>query len=224
MRLLFFAYHVLAGNRLRAASQKFTQTPVAATARILIAGDSVAFGVGAKPTESIAGYFGHDFPQAEIVNIAVSGVETPGLPAQLQSVAGQHFSLAVLIISGNDVVHFKNLQLSRKALNKSITVAKQLADHVVVMPEGNLGNAPIFPRLVSLAFTPRSRQVNQVFQAVAKERQVTFVNIFYERQADPWRHHYHRFYAVDYFHPSGVGYHDWYQAIRQAMDKTQVVI
>src|SRR5690242_1734264 len=150
-----FVWHVRAGQQLRRGARAFQRAMPSAPTKILVAGDSVAVGLGAsQPEQSIAGLFGQDFPQADVTNVGVSGAETDGLVTQLAGLAGQHFSAVVLIIGANDVVHGRNLRGSLIRLDRALQQARELSDQVILMPEGNMGNAPIFPRLASVLLTP----------------------------------------------------------------------
>ncbi len=217
--LTMFLWHVQAGQRIRRATTKFEQVGSSST-KILLAGDSVVFGVGAhRPESSIAGLFGRDFPSASVTNVGVSGAETDGLVQQLESVHGQRFSLVVMIIGANDVVHLAGLSTSLKHFDQALVLARELSDQVLVMPEGNMGNAPIFPRLAAVILTPRSRTFRTGAIAAAKRHRAAYVDVFFERHDDAWRSRPSYFYAGDYFHPTDPGYLDWYHALREGMSR-----
>lgn len=219
-----FLWRVRAGQQVRAVTKKYERI-LATGPQILLAGDSVVFGVGAtKPETSIAGLFGRDFPQAAITNLGVSGAETDGLVQQLQSVQGRHYALVVLVSGANDVVHLANLTKSLKQLDQALTLANGLSEHIVLMPEGNMGNAPIFPYPASLILTPRSRQFRAGAMALAQQHQTIFVDVFFERSKDPWRRRPNYFYAGDWFHPADPGYLDWYSAIRKDMKQANLFL
>lgn len=210
-----FVGHLRASRELGRHTRKFEQYPPAPTGSILIAGDSIAVGVGAsQPSASIAGLFGREFPKAEVVNVGVSGAETQALESQLQPMIGQHFLLVVIIVGANDVVHFTDLRTSEAELTKALKLSRTLSEHVVLFFEGNVGNAPLWPRVVSLLFTQRSHDLRQRFMAIATTNQTLFVDIFKERSSDPWRKNQAHFYAADLWHPADRGYADWYTAIQ----------
>lgn len=74
---------------------------------MLILGASTGVGVGATlPEQSIAGLLATDYPDADIVNVAVSGARVAGAIAQVRmySEADLRFDLALLHVGGNDVV------------------------------------------------------------------------------------------------------------------------
>lgn len=211
--LTMFLWHAYRGRQVAKATIKYERID-ATGPRIVLAGDSVMFGVGAtKPENSIAGLFGRDFPTASITNVGVSGAETDGLVEQLKSIQGQQFDLVVIIIGANDVFHFTNLKKSLVNLDQALTLAKKLSDQVIFMPEGNLSNAPLLPRLASLVLTPRSREFRSGAISLAEKNQVVYIDVFRERADDHWRKDVKKYYAADFFHPADAGYLDWYNAI-----------
>lgn len=217
--LTMFLWHVKNGIKVRQATQRYERVLPEAPTQILLAGDSVIFGVGAsQPETSIAGLFGRDFPEVSVNNIGVSGAETDGLVSQLESVKGQHFSLVVIIIGANDVVHFANLKTSASNLDRALTLATALSERVVLMPEGNMGNPPLFPRLAEYVLTPRSRKFRTSAKEIAKTHDILYVDVFFEQRDDPWRKRPTDYYAGDLFHPADPGYADWYRAIRKGME------
>src|SRR6185436_17393262 len=81
-----------------------------ARVKIIVLGDSTAVGTGSKSnTESVAGRFGRDFPQAEIVNISQNGKRINGLVRDFLPLVRGHYDLAVVQIGGNDIIWFTPL-------------------------------------------------------------------------------------------------------------------
>jgi len=212
--LSMFLWHVNRGKQVAKATIKYERTG-APGSRILLAGDSVVFGVGAsRPETSIAGLLGQDFPTASILNLGVSGAETDGLVEQLKTVQGQRFDLVVMIIGANDVIHFAPLKKSLENLDQALALAHALSDQIVFMPEGDLSNAPLLPRVSSLFFSPRTRQFRTGAMSLAEKYGVVYIDVLRERAEDPWRKDVKKYYAADYFHPADAGYLDWYTKIR----------
>lgn len=217
-----FSLRVRGGQRVRATALRFERIVPNATTRILIAGDSVAFGTGAdKPEDSIAGLFGQDFPNAEIVNVGVNGQKLGGVAATLAPLAGQRFDLVVLICGGNDVLRFTPLaQLNHDA--KAAVAAARTLGPVVWMPEGNLGNAPLFPRWISWLLNRRSTQARAVFRSASAG--ASYVDVFLDHRHDPRHKDASRYYSADRFHPAAAGYRYWYDAIRRQMIESRIAL
>jgi hypothetical protein len=73
-------------RRFAKAGQRFERRLSAKGATVLILGDSTGVGVGATlPEESIAGLLAADYPDADIVNVAVSGTRVAGAIAQVRT-------------------------------------------------------------------------------------------------------------------------------------------
>ena len=94
-------------RRFAKAGRRFERRLSARHATVLVLGDSTGVGVGAtRPEESVAGLFAADYPDADIVNVAVSGTRVAGAIAQVRTCleAGLRFDLALLHVGGIDVV------------------------------------------------------------------------------------------------------------------------
>src|SRR5205085_12037458 len=95
-----------------------------ASYQILFLGDSTAVGTGAVDRHrSTAGYFANDFPQASITNISQNGLRLAGL-IKVSASAWDHqrlspsvkYSLIVLQIGANDIIHFTKLSRVKRDL------------------------------------------------------------------------------------------------------------
>lgn len=192
---------------------------------ILMIGDSTAFGTGAvDPSDSVAGRFGKDFPDAKILNYGKNGLRTTQLADRFSLVPKQKFDLVIIQIGGNDVVHFSKTADVERELPKALEQARKYSDHIVLLYEGNLGNAPIFGWPFNVLMTKRSRIIRSVFSQVLAKTDIAYVDMFVERSRDPWRKDQKHFYATDNFHPSGAGYADYYSKIRAAMATSGIVL
>nr|MDH4393769.1 GDSL-type esterase/lipase family protein [Aquabacterium sp.] len=111
--------------------------------RLLIVGDSTAVGTGASGSASgLAGLLGQAFPRLLIENRARDGATFADLPAQLRGPA--RFDLVLVMAGGNDVVRLRALPALRDDIDRVLALAHARAGQVVLMPAGNVGNAPFF--------------------------------------------------------------------------------
>jgi len=86
-------------RRFANAGRRFERRLSARRATILVLGDSTGVGVGAtRPEESLAGLFAADYPDADIINVAVSGTRVADAITQARRCfeAGLSFDLALL--------------------------------------------------------------------------------------------------------------------------------
>jgi lysophospholipase L1-like esterase len=133
------------GDNLVKDTRAYSAHPPNATKRILIAGDSLAVGVGSsEPTYSIAGRIGEDYPNADITNVAVSGARIKDVIHQLSSFQKNQFDLVLIQIGGNNVTHFTPLGKIRTDAHTMMQQAKNLSSNVVVWSYGSAGFAAIF--------------------------------------------------------------------------------
>ncbi len=206
------------GKRVAATAVAFERNIPHATTRILIAGDSTAVGVGAaRPEESVAGRFGTENPNAEIINISRSGKRIHELREELNRLPAQKFTLVVLMIGGNDIVHLTDLRLVEADLTALLTMAKKMSPVVLVVHSGNIGAAPLFPWPVGLFYTSRTRKIRAIYIQKTQELGAIYVDLFKERHDDIFLSNPEKYYLPDRFHPSSDGYAVWYSAIKQAL-------
>ena len=196
-----------------------------ARVKIIVLGDSTAIGTGSKSNkESVAGRFGNDFPQAEIVNISQNGKRIHGLIRDFLPLIRGHYDLAVVQIGGNDIIWLTPLADIDRDLSIVVGKMKKSADHVVILHSGNVGLAPIFSWPLDQLLTARSRAVRALYMKKAQELGVIYVDLFTERSNDLFLKDVPRYYAADGLHPSGDGYGWWYRKIREALKKSDIEV
>ena len=204
-------------SRLRDASElarlsEPLQRPVEqARARLLIVGDSTAVGTGASsPGASLAGLLAQAYPGLHIENRGRDGATLDALPKQLEGNA--RFDAVLILAGGNDVIRLRDLDQVPDQLGVVIGLARARADTVVLMPAGNVGNAPFFFPPLSWWMSSRSRQFHSRVQAAAAQRGASYVNLFKERRDDPFAQR-PELNARDGLHPSDEGYQLWFKEL-----------
>lgn len=211
-------------KKLSYTSEPFERKNLSALLRILVMGDSTALGTGAADkTQSVAGWFGQDFPEAHIENFSWNGRLGKELLTDFPSPAG-HFKLVVVQIGGNDILRFTPLNEIEKNLPEIIRRAKMLGDHVAILHSGNVGLAPAFIWPFNALYTERARKVREIYIRAAKEHGAMYVDLFTERGNDPFLKDVDGYYSPDHLHPSGQGYRVWYQRIRQTLNGSSVTL
>src|SRR6187402_3364078 len=107
LEIIVFWRRIGRARRFAKVGRRFERRLSARSATVLVLGDSTGVGVGATlPEESVAGLLAADYPDAEVINVAVSGTRVAGAIAQARVCreAGMRFDLALLHVGGNDVV------------------------------------------------------------------------------------------------------------------------
>ncbi|MBI2984164.1 MAG: GDSL family lipase [Candidatus Kerfeldbacteria bacterium] len=188
--------------------------------RLLFVGDSTVVGTGAdRPDQTVVGYFGQAYPDARIVNGGQNGTRTATVVKQLRRVTDQHFDVIIILVGGNDVVQFTSDQELPAAIDSVLTLARRIGTHVLLMSQGNIGNAPLFPPFFSRLFTRRSRRLREIFRAATDRHGVMYIDPFVERGEDRWLKNPAHYYSADRFHPNGIGYREWFGLQRETMIK-----
>ena len=186
-------------------------TPADATLRMLIVGDSTGVGTGASgQPASLAGLLARDHPRLWIENRARDGATFAGAAGQLA--LGGRFDIVLVLAGGNDVIRLREADALRADIDRTVALARERAATVVLMPAGNVGNAPFFLPPLSWEMTRRARLLHEVVREVAGRRGATYVNLFRERDEDPFVQR-PGLHAADGLHPSDTGYLQWYETL-----------
>jgi lysophospholipase L1-like esterase len=176
--------------------------------RLLIVGDSTAVGTGASvPEASVAGLLAQRFPGLQIDNRARDGATFSELMAQLDG--DERFDMVLVMAGGNDVVRLRGLEALQEDIERVMQRAGERANLVVLMPAGNVGNAPFFVAPVSWLMTWRSRRLHAIANEAASHHGAVLVNLFRESANDPFVRQ-QELNATDGLHPSDAGYRVWF--------------
>lgn len=176
-------------------------------ARLLIVGDSTAVGTGASaPERSLAGLLARAYPGLLIENRGRDGATFAEVASQLEG-AGR-FDAVLVLAGGNDVIRLRDFDTLPDHLARISTLARARADTVVLMPAGNVGNAPFFFPPVSWWMSSRARQMHTLVREAATRQGVAYVNLFKDKADDPFAQQ-KALNARDGLHPSDAGYQLW---------------
>lgn len=180
--------------------------------RVLIVGDSTAVGTGAStPANSLAGLMGREHPDWLIENRARDGAKFADLIEQLGG--SERFDVVLVQAGGNDVIRLRDLDALRADIDQVGRLARERGDLVLLMPAGNVGNAPFFFAPVSWWMTQRSRKLHGYVEATAARTDAIYIKLFHERADDPFVRQ-PELNARDGLHPSDAGYEMWWRELR----------
>lgn len=194
-------------------AQPYTAQPAQPSKRLLVVGDSTAVGTGAAaPAESLPGLIGQQHPQWRIDNLAANGAKFGDIVQQLEQ-ASKGYDLVLVLGGGNDVIRFTAEDTLRAQLQRTVALAREKGQHVVVMPSGNVGHAPFFIPPLSWAMSRRSETLHALVQEVTAAQQVRYVRLLKPRDQDPFVTRSKELNAADGLHPSSAGYQEWYREL-----------
>jgi lysophospholipase L1-like esterase len=211
------AWHIKQAIDLARQSEPFQAAPAGAGARLLVVGDSTAVGTGASsPAHSVAGLIARDHPHLTIVNRARDGARFADIARQLEG--DERFDAVLVLGGGNDVIRLTPEAPLAQSIARTAALARQRADLVVLMPAGNVGNAPFFFPPWSWLMSQRARMLHRLVRQVAAEQGALYVNLYQDRAGDPFAQQPKVFNAKDGLHPSDAGYRLWYDALKARAD------
>lgn len=201
------------------ASSPYQQKGLTGHPRILVLGDSTGVGTGTASNKgSIAGRFGQDFPNAEIVNLSVNGLKTGELDASFPSYPAESFDLVVLQIGANDILQRTPLEEVSKSLTSVFAKANATGKRAVALHCGNVGLAPLFGNWpLNVYFRGKSLKLRAMYRPLAEANGVAYVDLFHEAKDDPFMADMDKFYAADGLHLTEEGYGEWYRQLRNTM-------
>lgn len=216
-----FFYRAQEGYALVRKTKPFERENKEGSPRILILGDSTAYGTGAEsPERTTAGYFGRDFPGASIENLSANGAQIADVIRVLENLPDTGpYDLVVVQAGANDVIYGTSLSLLPDRISHMLALARARSAHVVWLTAGNIGLAPIFPWPIDRYLTKRTLVLRDMALAASSKEEVIYIDLFNPRGKDPFEKDVPRFYAKDRLHLSGEGYAFWYSRIREEMEK-----
>ncbi len=211
------AWKLRASAELVRASEPLQAAPPSPAASLLIVGDSTAVGTGASaPSHSVAGLLAQRHPGLRIVNRAQDGARYEDFIRQLQQ-NGEVFDTVLVLGGGNDVLRATPEATLRSQVRRALGLAHQRGAQVVVMPPGNVGNAPAWPRPVGWWMDHRSRRLHAAARDAARATGAHYVGLYRPRAEDPFAQRPRELHARDGLHPSDAGYRLWMDELeRQA--------
>jgi lysophospholipase L1-like esterase len=182
-----------------------TRTPL----RLLILGDSIAYGTGALRAEDTLGRrlsaeLAADGFDVELRVLAVPGAVSGDLAAQVRRAEPFGADLAVVVIGANDLARFIPPEQAATALATAVTALRAAGTDVIAVPAPDMSMVPFVPP----AFRPLVRaacaQLQQRQAAVVEAAGGVVAGVAAEVAgafaADP------AMFSADRFHPSSAGY------------------
>ncbi len=208
------AWRIGKAGELAKLSEPLQRTPPDAALRLLIVGDSTGVGTGAStPQNSLAGLLAQAYPRLQIDNRARDGATFEGVIGQLEALGTARYDLVLVQAGGNDVIRLRNMERVRADIDRVTVLARERSDRVLLMPAGNVGNASFFFAPVSWYMTSRARDLHAAVRAAATRHGAVYVNLFKEKDKDPFAQDPKRLNAADGLHPSDAGYRVWFDEL-----------
>jgi lysophospholipase L1-like esterase len=193
-----------------------TRTPL----RLLVLGDSIAFGTGASRTADTLGHrlsaaLTDDGFDVELHVLAVPGAVSAQLPLQVRRAEHLDADLAVVVIGANDLARFVPPEQAAASLSQAVHALRARGTDVVAVPAPDMSMVPFVPP----AFRPLVRaacaQLQQRQAAVVEAAGGSVAGVAAEVASafatDP------AMFAGDRFHPSSAGYAHIAEALIQSV-------
>ena len=211
-----FVYHVSVSLALARHAVPFQHLSGDYGSTLLVLGDSTAVGVGAnKPEDTVAGLLAAGLEATYTENHAVSGAVVADIPSQTAHLARTKYDAILLQIGANDIIDFKSAAVAAAELSPILDMLKTHSSTIYLMSAGNVGGATIFPYLLRPFYTSLNLKYHDAFAALAREKGITYVNLYTPQTEDPFSLHPEIYLASDGLHPSSAGYALFYERLTQ---------
>jgi lysophospholipase L1-like esterase len=197
--------------------------PQGRAVRIVVLGDSLAFGTGASAPRNAFVFRAFlrvraQHPGSRIDNYAIGGSTAADvLRLQVPRLAHAHADVVVVCVGGNDVVHRIDAAAFARTYASLVARVRALQPHAALVCCGvpDVGLSPLFTGADHDAVTRLSRQNDAAIRAIAQRAGATFVDLY----ATTVREHgdMNRYLSEDRFHPSDAGYAELADALAPAL-------
>jgi lysophospholipase L1-like esterase len=177
--------------------------------RLLVLGDSIAYGTGALRTEDTLGRrlsaeLTADGFDVDLRVLAVPGAVSGDLAAQVRRAESFDADLAVVVIGANDLARFVPAEQAAGALAAAGTALRARGADVVAVPAPDMSMVPFVPPafrpLVQAACTQLQQRQAAVVEAAGGSVAGVAAEVARAFAADP------AMFSADRFHPSSAGY------------------
>ena len=182
-----------------------TRTPL----RLVVLGDSIAYGTGALRAEDTLGRrlsaeLAADGFDVELRVLAVPGAVSGDLAAQVRRAEPFGADLAVVVIGANDLARFIPPEQAATALASAVTALRARGADVVAVPAPDMSMVPFVPPafrpLVQAACAQLQRRQTTVVEAAGGSVAGVAAEVAGAFATDP------AMFSADRFHPSSAGY------------------
>ena len=191
--------------------------------RIVVLGDSLAYGTGASAPRTAFIFRAYlrvreQHPGSRVDNYAIGGATAADvLRLQAPRLAHARADIVVICVGGNDVVHRVAAADFARTYANLVARVRALQPHAAIVCCGvpDVGLSPLFTGADHDAVTRLSRQNDAAIRAVAQRAGAEFVDLY----ATTLRQHgdVNRFLSEDRFHPSDAGYAQLADALAPAL-------
>jgi len=177
--------------------------------RLVVLGDSIAYGTGARETRETLGprlvaVLAEDGFDVDLHVLAVPGAVSAQLGAQVRRATALEPDVAVVVIGANDVARFVPPDRAAADLAAAVSALRSSGAEVVVVPAPDMSSVPFVPPAFRPAVQMACAQLQRSQTQVAEAAGATVAGIAAEVAGafttDPG------LFSADRFHPSSAGY------------------
>lgn len=154
-------YHLSENGAALSLSTKKFERDIAGRKKILILGDSLAYGVGASSQKtSFAGKISEHYKELSIVNNAKIGETVASLKDSLDEKVSEEYETIFIIVGGNDIMRMHiNVYNSANSIESIIDKSSRHSKKVVLITTGNFNYVSLNPWILKSVFNARANAI-----------------------------------------------------------------
>lgn len=177
--------------------------------RLLVLGDSIAYGTGAaRPEDTLGRRLSADLTidgfDVDLHVLALPGAVSADLAAQVRRAQPLDADLALVVIGANDLARFVPAGQAAAALAAAVADLRAGNTDVVVVPAPDLSSVPFVPPAFRAAVRAASRTLQQHQERAAGGAGASVAHVAAEVTGDFGTDP--ALFSADRFHPSSAGY------------------
>ncbi|SFF72631.1 SGNH/GDSL hydrolase family protein [Blastococcus tunisiensis] len=177
--------------------------------RLLVLGDSIAYGTGAARAEDtlgrrLAAALTADGFDVVLHVLAVPGAVSADLAAQARRGEPLAADVAVIVVGANDLARFVPAEQAAASLAAAVTALRARGTDVVVVPAPDMSSVPFVPPAFRAAVQAASRFLQRHQEEAAARAGASVAHVAAEVTGDFGTDP--AMFAADRFHPSSAGY------------------
>ncbi len=197
----------------------FSRSVPNSTHKILILGDSTAYGTGVSgPQFSTAGRLASLYPESEVVNLAQNGLKIEGLIEILKARdLKEHFNIILIQIGANDIIRLTPMNKIETGISSVLEMTKSMSDQVIILHSGDIGESEFFPWYIKPLLSKRSGDVKEIYMKQTSKVDAQYVDLIDSPVAKLLKENPQKYYANDFLHLSDDGYALWFEEIKKQL-------
>lgn len=192
--------------------------------RILVVGDSIALGTGAREyRNTLAGRIATDYPTAEVINLSENAASTKQIIKRINDIPNEclgYFDIVIIKVGGMDILKFKSIKKAGEMFRELLDITTQKLcpnGRIILVSPGNVGGMKLWRHFpIGVIYSWQSKRFHDELSKIALEKNIRYVDLYTHPKNDPWGTN-PSLLAKDLIHPNDEGYGLLYEYVKGSL-------